>query len=234
MVDSRAASGPSPQTDPNDEAGWGIESSHHQLVLRLDRLQDLFGPPALDEFGGSADLTSGIERVVAELKATRPATVQLTILVPEPGLTPGVEDRVTAAIRRYCAARIQDLEHRRGALRHDGLTALLLGAPLLLVALLLTALVSHSSFPAFWRTFLGDGLLLVLAWVALWYPLDTLLWYGRPITHEIRTVDAMRRMPITVRAFETPSSDGHTGTREFPPDGDEPGTADTTRPSNPQ
>ena len=222
MVDSRAASGHSPQADPDDKAGWGIESSYHRLVLRLDRLQDLFGPPAVDEFGGSADLTSGIERVVAELKATRPAAVQLTILVPESELTPGVEDRLTAAIRRYCTARIQDLEHRRGALRHEGLTALLLGAPLLLVALALTTLVSHSGFPAFWRTFLGDGLLLVLAWVALWYPLDTLIWYGRPITHEIRVVHAMRRMPIMVRAAEPPLSDGHTGTRAFQPD-DAPG-----------
>jgi hypothetical protein len=232
MVDSRAASGPSSPIDPDDDAGWGIESSHHELVLRLDRLQDLFGPPALDEFGGAADLTSGIERVVAELKATRPATVHLTILVAEPELTPGVEDRLAAAIRRYCTARIQALEHRRGALRHDGLTALLLGAPLLLVALLLTALVSQSGLPAFWRTFLGDGLLLVLAWVALWYPLDTLLWYGRPITHEIRVVDAMRRMPITVRAADPLSSDGQDGTSAFPPDGDAPGGTGAPPPPN--
>jgi hypothetical protein len=158
--------------------------------------------------------------VVAELKAVRPPTVQLTILVPEPELTPGVEGRLTDAIRRYSTARIQDLEHRRGALRHDGLSALLLGAPLLLVALVLTALVSHSSLPTFWRTFLGDGLLLVLAWVALWYPLDTLLWYGRPITHEIRVLHAMQRMPITVRAAESVSSDDPTGTRPLPPDDD--------------
>jgi hypothetical protein len=232
MVDSRAASGPSSPIDAEDEAGWGIESSHHALVLRLDRLQDLFGPPTLDEFGGAADLTSGIERVVAELKSTRPATVHLTILVAEPELTPGVEDRLTAAIRRYCTARIQDLEHRRGALRHDGLTALLLGAPLLLVALLLTALVSQSGFPAFWRTFLGDGLLLVLAWVALWYPLDTLLWYGRPITHEIRVVEAMRRMPITVQAAEPPSPDGHAAPGEWSPDDDAASSTDARPPPN--
>ena len=209
MVDSHAASGPNPPADPDDEAGWGIDSSRHALVLRLDRLQDLFGPPALDEFGGSADLTSGIESVVAELKATRPASVHLTVVVPDAELTPGVEDRLIAAIRRYCSVRIRDLEHRREALRHDGLTALILGAPLLLIALGLIAVVNHSDLPGVWRTFLGDGLLLVLAWVALWYPLDTLLWYGRPITHEIHAVEAMAHMPIEVRTTESLPPDRH-------------------------
>jgi hypothetical protein len=200
MVDSRAASGHSPHQDPDDTAGWGIESSHHRLVLRLDRLEDLFGPPALDEFGGSADLTSGIERVVAELQATRPASVQVTIVVPEADLTDGVESRLTDAIQRYCRSRLTELEHRRAALRHEGFSALALGAPLLLLALAVTALVTQSSLPAFWRSFLGDGLLLVLAWVALWYPLDTLLWYGRPISHEISVLGTLRRAPITVEA----------------------------------
>lgn len=211
MAESRAASGHSPQHDPDDHVGWGIESSNHRLVVRLDRLRDLFGPPALDDFGGSADLTSGIERVVAELKSARPAAVHLTILVPEAELTPGVEDRLTDSIRSYCTARIQEVEHRRGALRHDGLSALLLSVPLLLIAFALTAVVNQSGLPEFWRSYLGDGLLLVLSWVALWYPLDTLLWYGRPLKHEIQVLHALRRAPVTVRAADPPPAGAATG-----------------------
>ena len=49
---------------------------------------------------------------------------------------------------------------------------------------------------------MGDGVLLVLAWVALWYPLDTLIWYGRPFTREIRVLRAMREMDVAVRAID--------------------------------
>jgi len=75
-----------------------------------------------------------------------------------------------------------------------------LSVPLLALALLLTAAVTHSGLSSFWRSFLADGVLLVLSWVALWYPLDTLLWYGRPLTREIRVLRAMRHMDLEVSA----------------------------------
>jgi hypothetical protein len=186
-------------------------SSRHEVVLHLDRVRDLFGPPALDEFGGSADLASGIERLVVELLAARPrSALRTSIVVPEAEVTPGLEDRVQDAVRRYCDLKLTDLEHRRATLRHEGWAALLTSAPLLVVCLLLTALVSHTGLPELWDTVLGDGLLLVLAWVVLWYPLDTLLWYGRPLAHEIRVVRAMGRMDIAVRAENGPAGEDRT------------------------
>lgn len=177
----------------------GGELFRHDVALHLDRWRDLFAPPALDEFGGSANLTSGVERLVAELVAARPvASVHATITVPRDEVTPDVERRVKASLERYCDARLADVEHERVALRHEGFGALVLSVPLLALALLLTAGVSHSGLPSFWRSFLGDGVLLVLAWVALWYPLDTLLWYGRPLAHECEVLRAMRGMDLTI------------------------------------
>ena len=45
-------------------------------------------------------------------------------------------------------------------------------------------------------------------WVALWYPLDTLLWYGRPLTREIRVLRAMR--PRTSRSAPSPDAESRT------------------------
>jgi hypothetical protein len=181
----------------------GVDVFVHHVTVRLDRRQDLFGPPALDEFGGSANLISGVEQLVADVVAAWPVGhIHATIQLPEQDVTNDAGARVHESIGRYCDRRIQDLEHRRVALRQEGLGALVLSVPLLAVALLLTAAVTHSGLPSFWRSFLGDGVLLVLSWVALWYPLDTLLWYGRPLAREIRVLRAMRHMDVAVRAID--------------------------------
>jgi hypothetical protein len=179
----------------------GVDVFVHHVTVKLQRRQDLFSPPALDEFGGSADLTSGVEQLVADVVAAWPVgRVEATIELPEDEITPDAGPRVRASLERYCAHRLRDLEHQRVALRHEGLSALVLSVPLLAAAILVAAAVDHSGFPSFWRSFVGDGVLLVLAWVALWYPLDTLIWYGRPLQREIHVVRALRDMDVAVRA----------------------------------
>jgi hypothetical protein len=169
--------------------------------VQLNRRRDLFGPPALDEFGGSANLISGVEQLVADVAAAWPVGhIHTTIQLRPHEITSDVEARIKESIDRYCDRRIADLEHRRAALRQEGLSALVLSVPLLAVALLLTAAVTHSGLSSFWRSFLADGVLLVLSWVALWYPLDTLLWYGRPLTREIRVLRAIGHMDLAVCA----------------------------------
>lgn len=175
--------------------------SRDEIVLSLDRVRDLFSPPALDEFGGSADVESGIERLRVQVLAARPdAPFRVSIVVPAAEVTPGLEDRMGAAVRRYCELKLADLERRRAALRHEGWSALVVAAPLLVLTLLLIGIVSHLGLPRYWDAVLGDGLLLVLAWVVVWYPLDTLLWYGRPLAHEIHAVRTMRDAEIVVRS----------------------------------
>ena len=74
-----------------------------------------------------------------------------------------------------------------------------IGIPLLLVGILLSELFRRSGAPDLVTAFVADGLLLVVAWVALWYPLDTLVYYGRPLSREIRVLRAMQHMEVVVR-----------------------------------
>jgi hypothetical protein len=179
----------------------------HHVTIRLDHRQDLFSPPALDEFGGSANLVSGIEQLVEDLVAAWPlGRIHVTVELPPDEITADTGPGMKESIERYCDRRLADLESQRVALRQEGFSALVLSVPLLAVALLLTAAVSESGLPSFWRSFLGDGVLLVLAWVALWYPLDTLVWYGRPLAHEIRMLHGLRdHLHLEVRPATGPA-----------------------------
>jgi hypothetical protein len=169
-----------------------------EVVLRLARVQDLFGAPSLPGFEDAADLPSGIERLLTKLVAQRePSHHRPVIVVADQPLTATLEAELRAAVVAYCDARRDDVDDHRVALRHDGVQALAIGVPLLLASLLATAVVVHSGLPSFWRTFL-TGVLVVVDWVALWYPLDTLLWYGRPWQRE-RTVLAHVAASLVVR-----------------------------------
>ena len=64
--------------------------------------------------------------------------------------------------------------------------------------------MANTGLPSAIRAFLGDGLFLVAAWVGMWYPLDTLIYTGRPHHLESWRLTALREMEIVVR----PSGDG--------------------------
>jgi hypothetical protein len=198
--------------------GRGGFGAHHEVTLQLDRAAEMFTPPALDAFGGSADLRSGVERLVAELKVLRPrGTLRATIVLPAAEVGVDTRRELRDAVARYCHIRIRDLQNERAAMRYDGLSALAIGASMLIVVLLLSQGVRHSGLPEFLRTFFVDSVLLVIAWVALWYPLDTLLYYGRPHTHELEALRALARAEIVLlpadAAVPPPVTDGGARTR---------------------
>jgi hypothetical protein len=168
------------------------------VTLHLDRVDDLFSPPVFDGFGGSANLQSGIERLVAQLKAAAHGGGEVTVVIRDTAGDPDLQDRLPRAIRSYAAMRVGELEHQRAAHRRDGLSSLLISLPAVAVLSLLSVLITKSDISEDWRTAI-DGLVIVLLWVALWYPLDALLWYGRPLTQELRVVRRLKAATVTVR-----------------------------------
>jgi hypothetical protein len=80
--------------------------------------------------------------------------------------------------------------------------SLLFAVPAVLVLTALSVLVSTSGLAEKWRTAI-DGLLIVLEWVALWYPLDTLFWYGRPLTQEMKVLQSLQTAPVTILGSPT-------------------------------
>jgi hypothetical protein len=168
------------------------------VTLHLDRPDDLFSPPVFGEFSGSANLQSGIERLVAELKTSPRRGADVTVVIHDTAGDPNLQDRLRRAIRSYAAIRVGELEHQRAAHRRDGLSSLLVSVPVAVALSLLSVLVTKSDISEDWRTAI-DGLVIVFLWVALWYPLDALLWYGRPLTQELRVVRRLEAATVRVR-----------------------------------
>ena len=74
------------------------------------------------------------------------------------------------------------------------------GLPLFVIGLLLSTDFLAPDVPEFFQSLLGDGVFLVIAWVGLWYPLDLLFFARLPLRRQRRALDALRTMPVEVRA----------------------------------
>jgi hypothetical protein len=171
-----------------------------ELTISLADPRELFDPPAYDVAEGTPPALPGIDRIRDELRS-QPVSgqVTVTIVLPAARATPRVERGLRESVVRYCDASIARAELELRAIRRDGMQTLVFGAVVLAVFLALSEAVLRSAIPKELRDFFGNGLFLVAAWVGLWYPLDTLLYSGRPCRSERKLLRAMRAIEIVVR-----------------------------------
>lgn len=173
-----------------------------EVTLRLNDPNELFEPRGPDVEAGRAPEPPAIEHIQDELRShPRTAPPRLAVVLPAVKATPEVERGIKQAVARYCEAGIARAEHDTRALRREGLQTLVFGAVVLATGLLLSEAVMRTrSWPKELRDFFGNGLFLVVAWVGLWYPLDTLIFSGRPYRTELRMLRTLRQIEIVVRA----------------------------------
>lgn len=169
--------------------------------LRIDLItpEELFEPRRADIAQGIPARQAGIDRVRSELSARSvrmPA--QLAILLPRQYVNPATERGLREAIVSYCDFRIRRVENELKALRRDGTQALLFGAILLAGFLALSEFILQTGLPSGIRHFFGDGLFLVAAWVGMWYPLDTLIYAGRPHRLERKLLRVLRASQLAL------------------------------------
>lgn len=101
------------------------------------------------------------------------------------------------AIRTYFRYRRDEEVRKLQSLMRDGRQALAVGVAFLFVCGLL-GWIALRELAAPLGTFLDEGLL-IIGWVALWRPLEILLYDWRPVRRERRVLDALGRMPIEFR-----------------------------------
>ena len=172
-----------------------------RVNLRLKRPEDLFVKPDVTPL--SADYqdysyTSGLEFIYGELYGARRARpVAATIALPPECLEPDLAGRLSQAVDRYCRGRVAEVSHEINALRARGQRGLLFGivALVMLLAVSRPLLESQSA----WLNIVGDGIV-AGAWVAIWFPLDTLIF---SLGHEElnrRIYQQLQTMTLTVEA----------------------------------
>ena len=107
----------------------------------------------------------------------------------------------SAELGRHSRATARRASRKRSAssLRSAATASTLLsGVVVLFIGLVLSETVLRSKVPKELRDFLGNGLFLVVAWVGLWYPLDTLFYAGRPHRAERKLLRALGQVELVV------------------------------------
>jgi hypothetical protein len=178
----------------------GDRFEEDELRIELSEPDELFDYGRPDVAKGRPGSYPGIDRIRNELSSgslRRPARV--AVVLPRQHITSQTERGIREAVANYCDAGIKRAEHDLSAAQRDGWQTMLLGAIILAAGLALSTVFTESGWPQSIRVFFGDGVFLVAAWVGLWYPLDTLIYAGRPYRVERKLLRAIRNLEIAVR-----------------------------------
>jgi hypothetical protein len=184
-----------------------------RVTLRLKTIEALFEDPDLspfDPYYAPYSFAAGMDYLVGEMQlAPRATRTELTILLPPEQIEPGLEARTRVAIGRYAEAWASQARQERGVEQ--------IRARRVAIAAALFFVVANLVYLQYYR----DGELLglsgvgvdvvmeglsVVAWVALWWPLDQLVhsaWQSRQDERAYRALQG-----INFRILSDPSPPG--------------------------
>ena len=121
----------------------------------------------------------------------------LVVHVDRPSAT-GDEERVleTAVHAHFARGAHAHLRRRRELIR-EGLIGLAIGLTILLLFFIIGQAIVHARGETGWATLVREGLY-IGGWVAMWRPLEILLYLWWPIEEERRLHDRLSRIPVRV------------------------------------
>lgn len=167
--------------------------SHTLRTIRLElpTIEHLFVDPAFSVRHAERPARSGVEQAARCLKSHgRGTPVQVLVALDDPP-TPDALDAAVAAWPLRCRTLAREHRQNAAAMRQAGRLALVLGLALMVLCMAIAAAATHfEPFPRLLNRLLEDGLI-ILGWVALWRPLDLLLFDG---TAELRNARLYERL----------------------------------------
>jgi hypothetical protein len=173
------------------------------ITLTLSRVEHLFVLPEADVLSVYRNFLTGIETVLSELRADyRSHAIRLVLRLPTDQVEDGDEQRIESALERYCDFRYSYNRREISATRRDGFTSLWIGLLIATVGLLISTSIARMEDPEIVVQVIGDHFGWVLAWIGLWYPLDTMVFTPRPLVRENRTLRRVRDAEVVIETFE--------------------------------
>ena len=172
------------------------DTNVHDIQLELTDPRELFHPAELDPIGGQSHAESGVERILNRIRPRPNRPVRTTLRLPSSARTSDLEARLRSGLQQYCDQRIGQITNDIASLRQEGLATLWRGLIFLALCMLGSQLLGEPKFlPGILARFLDEGLI-IAGWVALWYPLDALLYQHWPLKRERRLHQALRDMEL--------------------------------------
>ncbi len=157
--------------------------------VRLRTPAELFSVSDPDLRSPEARLQPGIDQLIDELMSVRSKPdLRIVVSVP-PGAGEGWSDgQLPEAIHRYCALRFAQNDRQIRTLRREGLGGLRFGVFLFGAGAILSYVLTRPDIPDLWQAVLGNGVFLVIAWIGVTNPLDTLIFSRRHLVMQQQTL----------------------------------------------
>jgi hypothetical protein len=176
------------------------DDARHVIPLRLSRPEEMFELSQSDLFSDYRNFQSGVDYCISELRSrSSHVPVLLDIELPASEMGPDTPDQISRTLRRYCDHRLSYNRRERQAVRIDGLSALRVGIPVAMIGLLVAILVARQVGLNSSSGIVVDTAGWVLAWVGLWYPLDTLIFTPLPYGRESRVLELLGDAEVMCR-----------------------------------
>jgi hypothetical protein len=172
------------------------DTSSHDIQVDLSDPRELFEAPEVDPIGGRAHAGSGLERILNHIRPRPDRPVRAALRLPAAARAPDLETRLRTGLQRYCDIRIGQLGNDIASLRQEGLATLWRGLLFLALCMFGSSILGEPKYmPGILARFLDEGLV-IAGWVALWYPLDALLYQHWPLNRERRLYGRLREMEL--------------------------------------
>ncbi len=174
----------------------------HAIDIRIGAVEQLFDnrdPAPFRERDLDPDLVEYLIDAAEDLAPSGPFRIVFWFTGPKP------PEDVAPAFRAHFEYELERLERHRRRQRRTGTVALILGAGLLVALLSVAQLLAR--FPGgSVREAIREGLV-ILSWVALWRPVDTLIYDWLPVRRQRRLMTCLHSAPIDVRTGKGPTTD---------------------------
>lgn len=168
--------------------------------MSLHSLEEMFAVPQTDPFEEVPTVDVGMDQLRAALAAGRGTPDRVVIRLPKGMTGEDAEARLGRAVQRYCARKVELSTRELAALRRRGLTALRAGLVLLAVCLSLSAAVAGlTDLPTALDRLLTEGLV-IAGWVALWNPVDVLVYQQMVARRDRQAHELLGRLPVRLEA----------------------------------
>jgi hypothetical protein len=184
-------------------SGVADEPAVTAVEIRLLKLQQLFNsldPSPFHEKDLDADAEEYIVGSVDEFPLQQP--LRLVVHLPDDQIALADTANLQDAIHNYFTYRVDETRRRLRFLLREGRIALLIGLVFLFLCMSVRELalaLGHGTV----SQILAEGLL-ILGWVAMWRPLQILLYEWWPIRHHSRVYAKLAAMPVEVRPSALP------------------------------
>ena len=181
-----------------ERSRYRVEDGRWCIDIKVRQARQLFDsrdPSPFRERDLDEDAVEYLLGAALEIPRHRPLTLVVTVAEPAEPPLPGAV--IAEAMRAHFAYQLEQIGHRLSEHVRRGRSFLIVGVTVL-AAFLTLAELTHALPAGTMRDILREGLV-ITGWVAMWRPLEVLLYDWRPLVDERRQVQRLLDAPVDVR-----------------------------------